>query len=123
LACLAENALFALYDTMLATEEVALEDTAEVRGVGADPAEALRSLLAEALFLFDTGSFAAAGAAATAETRAEPPQTVLTATLWGETLRPDRHLLKTEVKAVTYHLLRVTEGRDGVWQASVILDV
>jgi SHS2 domain-containing protein len=120
---MAENALFALYETMLATEEVALEGRAEVHGVGADPAEALRSLLAEALFLFDTDGFAAAGAEVTAETRAEPPQTVLRATLWGGALKPDRHRLKREVKAVTYHLLRVTEDRDREWRASVILDV
>ena len=110
---LVENALFALYDTILATEKIALEDTAEVRGAGADPAEALRALLAEALFLFDTDGFAAAGAEARAETQAEPPQTVFTARLWGEALRPGRQLLKREVKAVTYHLLQVTKEPDG----------
>jgi len=120
---LAENALFALFDTMVATDDVAMESTATLRGVGSDPAEALRSLLTEALFLFDTQGFTAAAAEVMAEIREAPRETVLTATLWGETLRPDCHRLKTEVKAVTYHLLQVKEDEEKGWQAAVILDV
>lgn len=123
LPSLAENALFALYDTMVSTEDVATHDTAELSGVGAEPAEALRSLLAEALFLFDTQRFAAAGARVTVEIQAETGQTLLRATLWGETLRGDRHRLKTEVKAVTHHLLQVVDEREEGWRATLILDV
>lgn len=51
-----------------------------------------------------------------------PAGAELTAELHGEPYDPARHELHTEVKAVTYHLLRV--ARDGdQWVARVILDL
>jgi SHS2 domain-containing protein len=46
----------------------------------------------------------------------------LTATAWGEPLDPARHLLNHEVKAITYHELKV-EPTDGGWVAEVIVDI
>lgn len=46
----------------------------------------------------------------------------LEATAWGEVFDPDRHMIKTEIKAVTYHLLEVAK-RDQGWQAQVIFDI
>ena len=41
---------------------------------------------------------------------------------WGESLDPDRHGFKTEIKAVTYHGLDVRRvGK--LWQARLILDL
>lgn len=46
----------------------------------------------------------------------------LTATAWGEPLDMDRHPLEHEVKAITYHALRVEQQPDG-WLAEVIVDI
>lgn len=46
----------------------------------------------------------------------------LTATAWGEPIDPARHVLSHEVKAITYHGLRV-EKEDGGWIAEVIVDI
>ena len=48
----------------------------------------------------------------------------LTAHQWfqGEKLDFKRHRLKTEIKAVTYHQLKVQKVKD-TWQAEVIFDV
>jgi SHS2 domain-containing protein len=46
----------------------------------------------------------------------------LTATAWGEPLDRERHVLEHEVKAITYHGLRV-EPVDGGWEAEVIVDI
>jgi SHS2 domain-containing protein len=46
----------------------------------------------------------------------------LTATAWGEPLDPARHLLNHEVKAITYHELKVERTGDG-WLAEVIVDI
>jgi SHS2 domain-containing protein len=46
----------------------------------------------------------------------------LTATAWGEPLDRDRHVLEHEVKAITYHGLRVERVGDG-WEAEVIVDI
>jgi SHS2 domain-containing protein len=46
----------------------------------------------------------------------------LTATARGEPYDPARHVLAHEVKAITYHELKVEEGVDG-WLAEVIVDI
>lgn len=48
--------------------------------------------------------------------------TGLTARAWGEVFDPARHVLEHEVKAITYHRLRV-EQVDGAWEAEVIVDI
>jgi SHS2 domain-containing protein len=46
----------------------------------------------------------------------------LTATAWGEKLDCSRHVLEHEVKAITYHGLRVEQTAAG-WLAEVIVDI
>ena len=50
------------------------------------------------------------------------PTAGLQAVLEGETFDPARHELSHEVKAITYHDLRVEETKDG-WLAEVIVDI
>jgi SHS2 domain-containing protein len=46
----------------------------------------------------------------------------LVGTAWGEPLDRGRHALEHEVKAITYHGLRVEQTPDG-WLAEVIVDI
>jgi SHS2 domain-containing protein len=46
----------------------------------------------------------------------------LRASAWGEPLDRARHVLEHEVKAITYHGLRVEQSPDG-WLAEVIVDI
>jgi SHS2 domain-containing protein len=46
----------------------------------------------------------------------------LAGTAWGEPLDPARHVLAHEVKAITYHGLRVEQEGAG-WVAEVIVDI
>jgi SHS2 domain-containing protein len=46
----------------------------------------------------------------------------LEATAWGEVFDPEIHTMKTEIKAVTYHLLEVVEDDQG-WKGQVIFDI
>jgi SHS2 domain-containing protein len=46
----------------------------------------------------------------------------LKGTAWGEAFDPTRHALAHEVKAITYHGLRVEKTDDG-WLAEVIVDI
>jgi len=46
----------------------------------------------------------------------------LRATARGELFQPERHLLKREIKAVTYHQVKV-ENKDGRWQGRIIFDL
>lgn len=46
----------------------------------------------------------------------------LEAKAWGEPYDEERHIIKTGVKAVTYHQIRIREER-GLWNATLILDI
>lgn len=46
----------------------------------------------------------------------------LEATVWGEPYNEERHPIKTGVKAVTYHQVRVEKDK-GIWKARIILDI
>jgi SHS2 domain-containing protein len=48
--------------------------------------------------------------------------TGLTGSAWGEPFDPARHALAHEVKAITYHGLKVERTADG-WLAEVIVDI
>ena len=77
-----------------------------------DPAEGLRDFLAELLFRFSTERKMYVGFAAgrgTVEAAWEPYDAA-------------RHPLRTELKAVTWHQLRVTRENEA-WAARVIFDV
>ena len=41
---------------------------------------------------------------------------------WGEPFQPDRHVIRTAIKAATFHQLEVRE-HGGTWRARVILDL
>ena len=41
---------------------------------------------------------------------------------WGEPMQDALHIIKTEVKAVTYHKLKVYQ-EEGLWHATVVLDI
>jgi SHS2 domain-containing protein len=47
----------------------------------------------------------------------------LAGTAWGEPFDPARHATAHEVKAITYHGLRVEQEADGGWLAEVIVDI
>jgi SHS2 domain-containing protein len=128
-----ENALLAFYDQVAETEgfEARRELTLSVGEPGLD--EALRSLLAEALYHFDTQGFVATGGRVTVEESPEPASAGpagrdakhnewrLSARLWGDNADRECHVLLHEIKAVTYHRLTVSESDEG-WEATVLLD-
>lgn len=92
-------------------------DTATtVEIAGADRDYLLFDWLKELLYRFD----AEHQVFARFEIRVRPDG--LTATAWGEPLDPARHLLNHEVKAITYHELKV-EPTAGGWAAEVIVDI
>jgi SHS2 domain-containing protein len=73
------------------------------------------------LYEFDTKHFVCGKF----EVHAEPSPMVPTglyAKVWGEPLDPARHGLGHEVKAITYHGLKVEQTSDG-WLAEVIVDI
>ena len=102
----------ALFEIMVEGPPVAPAGT-ETFGVQAEePAEGLRDFLSELLYRFAVerkiyGSFEPGSDGVRAE--------------W-ELFAADRHGIRTELKAVTYHQLEAKQEKDG-WSAQVIFDV
>lgn len=111
-----QNAAFALTDI--------LTDARKIRALKSTPTFALMAegndlllvaLMKKILYLFDTKRFLTRRLVIK-----NLSDKILVATLKGEGLK--KQPIKTEIKAVTYHKLKVQKKRGG-WQAEVILDV
>ena len=122
LPALFENALFALYDQLAELEGFEMVRAESITVQAPSNSEALRALLAEALYRFETEGFVAVRAKIAVDTTAAGEVRV-TAKLDGETLDKHRHTLLTEVKAVTYHQLAVEVVPEGGWRATLLFDV
>lgn len=142
-----ENALFALYDQVAVLAGFEARRELPITVWEASLPDALRALLAEALYLFETEGFVAVGAEVNVDTAGGPGESAgdrrcvgardgrsgaagdgtgylrVTARLWGENADKRRHALSTEVKAVTYHQLAVARTLGGGWRATVLFDV
>ncbi|MCX8032113.1 MAG: archease [Thermoleophilia bacterium] len=117
-----ENALFAFYDQLAELEGFGTGRRLTITGEGQTLAEALRSLLAEALYHFATQGFVASRGKVTVE-ESGGGRVKAVAELDGEIIDKRRHTLHGEIKAVTYHRLTVEPMSDGSWRATVLFDV
>jgi SHS2 domain-containing protein len=110
----AAQALFSAIVEDLATVQPAERHDVELQGD--DRAYLLFDWLNELLYQFDTHH----RLFSRFEVRVE--DNGLRGSAWGEPLDRDRHALEHEVKAITYHGLRVEQTADG-WLAEVIVDI
>lgn len=110
------NAALCVFDVMLDRSRIRPDRSTEVVLEAADTAELFMEWLRELLFLFSTRGLAVA----TAEFTVLEP-TRLSAVLSGEPFSLERHGLKVELKAPTYHDYSLRETPAG-WRATVIFD-
>ncbi len=97
-------------------EQVQVTSTVEVKISGQDPEYLLFDFLSELLVIFDTRHLLLA------DFEVEVSGDGLLARARGEQLDPVRHRLAHEVKAITYHGLKVDKTADG-WLAELIVDI
>jgi SHS2 domain-containing protein len=114
---LLQNCVFMLMDQICEARLVKgrLARRVVVKGNGCE--ELLVRLLQEVLFFFDAKRFVSR--------RLEIlklDEGRLEGRLWGERFLGERHRFKTEIKAVTYHQLKVRRIK-GDWEAKIVLDV
>jgi len=95
----------------LPREERSVEITAGESG------ELLVNWLNEILFLFDSGGFFPAEFIIE-----EATENRIKALVGGELFDPERHPVDREIKAATYHQLKIERGEEG-WKARVYLDL
>jgi SHS2 domain-containing protein len=107
----------ALYGLMTDRRRLRVRQVMEVEVESLDQEALLVDWLNHLLYLYDTKSFLAREVEIL-----EMTTTRLTARLSGEELDLQRHVVKTGVKAATYHHLAIHRTVDG-WKASIIFDL
>ena len=110
----AATALFAAIVDDL--DSVRHERELEIEIVGTDREYLLFDWLRELLYRFDADHLLLS------KFQVEVGESGLKAKTWGEQIDATRHVLSHEVKAITYHALRV-ERVDEEWIAEVIVDI
>jgi SHS2 domain-containing protein len=113
------NAAAALFDVMIEskTGEKSAKQHKTITIAGADAADLLINFLRELLYLFNGEKFITVRCEIIKFTNKE-----LQARLTGESFNSKKHLIKTEIKAVTYSGLTVEKVKAG-WKARIIFDV
>jgi SHS2 domain-containing protein len=96
-----------LMSVILDPAHVVVRESRRITLTASDTEQLLVRWLSEVLYLFDGCGFAASRF----EVQLAAPAS-LNATVHGETFSPSRHTVRTDVKAVTYHLLHVQQGPD-----------
>jgi SHS2 domain-containing protein len=111
------QAAWSFFDLMVETQPVGLKEEREIYVEAPDREALMVAWLGELLFQFEAyylvfGKF---------QIQSMTP-TSLRASVWGEPFNPEKHRLKTAIKAVTYHQLRLWQEKGG-WRARVIFDL
>ncbi len=89
-------------------ESVGAKERKSMKATGTDPENLLVRWLSDILFQYDGNGFLVSDV----EVR-EISANALTADLRGESLNPGKHKLRTDIKAVTYHQLKVEMTGEG----------
>ena len=111
------NAAFALFDIIADLEMVEIKVTCNLEITGIDREQLLVNWLSELLYLHDVKTYLFKNFLITNIT-----DTHLSASVQGEPFVEDKHIIKPEIKAVTYHGLSIVqEGTQ--WKARVIFDL
>jgi len=111
------NAAFATFDTLTEIDSLKSLKTTTLRVNGDDWSDLMINWLRELLYLWNGKELLVKKTRILALSENE-----LSANVELDPFDPDRHEIKIEIKAVTYHQIQVSSGPEG-WEARVIFDV
>ncbi|MDI6776061.1 MAG: archease [Syntrophales bacterium] len=111
------NAAFAIFDLMTDLQDVKITEVRAIVTEGADWEDLLVNYLRDVLYLFNGEGLILSDYAI-----AEINPHHLMGEVRGEPFEPNRHRIKTEIKAVTYHQALIRENGEG-WVGRVVFDV
>jgi SHS2 domain-containing protein len=111
------NAAWALFDLITEIDQLTGSDSCRIEVSGDDWCDLMVNWLREVLYLWNGKELLVKKARILSLSETE-----LTATLECDPFNPDRHVIKTEVKAVTYHQIQVNSSPAG-WEARIIFDI
>lgn len=114
------NAGLALFEIITNIKEVESKEKMNVEASGYDLKSLMFSWLSELVFL--SSSETIFFSKISVEIKQEKENFLLKAECLGEKIDTNKHEIKTEVKAITYHKMEVKE-EDGKWKTQVIVDI
>ena len=109
------NTAFGMFSTLAELSNVKEEEQIEVFASGADREELLVNMLSELLYWQTTKGYIFS------EFSVEFSDNSVKVLCLGEKIK-ERHVLKNEIKTVTYHFIKIEKKKNG-WETRVIFDV
>ena len=113
-----ENVAFGMLETLADLDSIDEKRKLEINAQGDTLEDLLVAFLGELLFQHEVEELLFK--------RAEILQfneNNLSAIAYGEEKNPQKHIIYTEIKNVTYHQLKVEKSADGTWETLVIFDL
>lgn len=112
------NTVEAMFDLIADSENISAVQEKQIFISGTDTADMLINLLREALYLFHSQAWLCKRCEIL-----ELNDEKVAAKVFGEPYDAKKHQLKMEIKAVTYHTLKIEQVAGKGWRARVIFDV
>lgn len=117
-----ENAATAMFEVMTDTSRVSHRVVRSVSTEGFDLESLLYRWLEEWLIIRDSENMLFSKFKVYKLTKISEDQFIIEGQGWGEKFNPSIHEVRTEVKAVTYHMMEVKQ-EEGKWIARFLLDI
>ena len=111
------NAAYAMFDMLTEIDSLESLKTTNLRVTGDDWSDLMVNWLRELLYLWNGKELLVKKTRILTLSENE-----LSANVELDPFDPDRHEIKIEIKAVTYHQIQVSEGPKG-WEAKIIFDI
>lgn len=112
------NAALAMFEVMINTKQIKPKIKKTVKVEADDLKGLLFAWLNELLVFYGSNNLAFSKF----EVKVEGERMELKAVCYGEEIDPQKHEVRTEVKACTYHKMKI-EKIDGKWEAQIIIDI
>ena len=111
------NAALALFDVITEMDELNGDDSCDITSSGEDWSDLMINWLREILYLWNGREMLVKSVQVLSLSEHN-----ISAKIYFDAYLPDRHTIKTEIKAVTYHQIQVKRSPSG-WKAQIIFDI
>jgi SHS2 domain-containing protein len=111
------NAALALFDVITEMDALKGDDSCNITVSGEDWADLMINWLREILYLWNGKEMLVKSVQILSLS-----ENKISAKIYFDAYLPDRHTIKTEIKAVTYHQIQVKRSPTG-WKAQIIFDI
>jgi SHS2 domain-containing protein len=111
------NAALALFDVITETDVLKGRDSCKITALGEDWSDLMINWLREMLYLWNGKEKLVKSIRILSLS-----ENKISAKINFDAYMPDRHIINTEIKAVTYHQIQVKSSPSG-WEARVIFDI